>query len=607
MSTPERRRQLHPGERFAALLAVVVALVLNVAAAVELFEPHSAFGYHLVYTSGFEVASVDPESPATQAGISPGDHLDFTASTLRDRLIGLEYMPVLPGERVSFRLVRDGASRPVTLQAALLSPSQTRQAISSPLTPFLRLAGFVYIAVALMILVRRPNRMTWGLFLYLVSATDVEFYRFPVGLFPLVEFASALLSVAGTIGLVIFAVRFPDDRPIGWRAWIDRIAIPIGVIFVIPNLAWDVTSLFFGQSPSAWMSYGSTLGALTLFLVAGVALVATDLTAKPWERQRLRWVIAGIFFTLLNSATEWARYWSAAYAFVTSDVLLWLVAVLYALAPFAIFYAVVRQRVFDISFVVSRTLVFTIVTATVFALFALIEWLAGRLIERTGVTLVLVAAAAIGVAFYMSTIESKAEALIERTLFRRRHLAEKHLAHVAAGLPDAQNVETVKEALMREPVRAYALSSSALYLRDDSGDYYSDGTLLDRNVALKLQGSHKPVRLLELDDDPIAVQRGDPVLAVPIFVRARLTAVAVYGAHGNGEDIDPDEAESLAAMGAAAGIAYDHLEAFRVLREVEHWRRLAERQARELAALRERMALLGEHLTGDDAHGNGPV
>jgi GAF domain-containing protein len=604
VSTPERRRHLHPGERFAALLAVVVALVLNIAAAVELFEPQSAFGYQLVYTSGFEVASVDPESPAAKAGIAAGDHLDFTSSTLRDRLVGLAYMPVLPGERVSFELVAEGASRPVTLQAALLNPSQTREAIFSPLTSFLRLAGFIYIAVALIILLRRPNRMTWGLFLYLVSATDAEFYRFPVWLFPIVEFASAMLSVAGTIGLVIFAVRFPDDRPIGWRAWIDRIAIPIGALFTVPNLAWDATSLLFGQSPSAWMSYGSTFGALALILVAGVALVATDLTAKPWERQRLRWVIAGIFFTLLSSATSWARYWSAAYAFATADVLVWISAVLYALAPFAIFYAVARQRVFDISFVVSRTLVFTIVTATIFAVFALVEWLAGRLIERTGVTLVLVAAAAIGVAFYMSTIESKVEQLIERTLFRRRHQAERHLAHLAAGLPDAQNVQTVEEALMREPVRAYALSSSALYMRDDSGDYYSNGALLDRSVVLKLQGSHKPVRLLELDDDHAAVQRGDPVLAVPVFVRSRLAAVSVYGAHTNGEDIDPDEVASLQAIGAAAGIAYDHLEASRVLREAERWRRLAERQARELAAVRERKALLGEHLAGDDAHGN---
>jgi hypothetical protein len=79
---------------------------------------------------------------------------------------------------------------------------------------------------------------------------------------------------------------------------------------------------------------------------------------------------------------------------------------------------------------------------------------------------------------------------------------------------------------------------------------------------------------------------GDGVLAIPIFLRARLEAVAVYGAHANGEDIDPDEAATLEALGAAAGVAYDHLEAARLERDAFRWRRLAERQARELAALR---------------------
>jgi hypothetical protein len=39
-------------------------------------------------------------------------------------------------------------------------------------------------------------------------------------------------------------------------------------------------------------------------------------------------------------------------------------------------------------------------------------------------------------------------------------------------------------------------------------------------------------------------------------------------------------------MCAAAGIAYDHLDAVRLSREITRWHRVAERQARELAALR---------------------
>jgi hypothetical protein len=353
---------------------------------------------------------------------------------------------------------------------------------------------------------------------------------------------------------------------------------------------------------------GAILGALTLILIAGVTLVTAYLGVGRWERQRFQWVIAGVLFTLLSYASEWGRYWQSTYSLATSNAFVWIAVLLYALAPFALAYAVVRQRVFDISFVISRTLVYTTLTAMIFAIFAFIEWLAGRIIEHSGVTIALVALTAIGIAFSLDAAHAKIEAFVESQLFRRRHLAERHLASVAAGLPYAENTAIVEEALVREPVEAYALSCAELYRLDDSGEYLSDGRPLNRAVSLRLQGTRHAARLHELDrtDRPNS-QNGDPVLAVPVFVRARLQAVAAYGAHLNGEDIDPDEVASLESVCTAAGMAYDHLDALRVNREIARWRRLAERQARELAVLRERASLLGEHLAGDDAHGNGPV
>lgn len=561
-----------------ALLAAVVALALNVAAAIELFAPQATFGFQLVYTSGFEVTAVDAGTPASRAGMVAGDHLDLAASSLRDRILTLDYKPARPGESINFVLLHAGRPRPVTLQAQRVTASQSQRAIFAPLASFLRLAGFIYIAVALMILLRRPNRMTWGLFLYLVSATNVSLYRFPEKMLLVAIFASDVLSVAGTVGLVIFAVRFPNDRADGWRRVLDRLAVAIGVLFLIPNIAWDATSLFAGQSPAGWMSYGATLGALTLICIAAVALAATYLHARPGQRQRLQWVIAGVFFTFLSYASDWAKYWSAAYPLATSDAVVWTATVLYTFAPFALAYAVVRQRVFEISFIMSRTLVYTIVTAMVFGLLALVEWLVARFIERTGVELTFGALAAVVIAFSIQVIYARAEQFVERTLFRRRHQAERRLARVAEGLPYAQNPAVVKAALLDEPVHVYALDSATLFARNDAGDFVNNGKTLDRSVSLQLQGRHRALRLHETDS----------VLAIPIFLRSHLQAVAVYGAHVNGEDIDPDEVGSLEALGAAAGIAYDHLEAARVERFAARWRRVAERQARELAALRAR-------------------
>jgi hypothetical protein len=582
--------------RFAAFAAAAIALALNVAATIQLFTPQTTFGYQLIYTEGFKVASIDPGTWAASAGIAPGDRLDFTRSAFHDRILGLFYQPAQPGESARFVVIHAGRPHPVLARATLLTSSESSSALFSPLASFLRLAGFGYIAIALVILLRRTNRMTFGLFLYLVSATDATTYRFPDAIFAFAQFGSDLLAIAGPIGLIVFAARFPDDRATGWRAWLDRCALPMGVLFAIPNLAWDVRSLVAGAAPSRWMAYGSIFGALALILAAVVTLIVAYAAAPREQRQRFQWAIAGVLFTVLSYVTAWARYWDAAYWLASSDAVVWVATILYACAPFALAYAVVRQRVFDISFVVSRTLVYTIMSATIFGLFALIEWLTGRLIERSGITVALVAFAAICVAFSLNAVHSRVEELVESTLFRRRRQAEQRLADVAAGLPAAQSEAAVEAALVDEPVDAYALASANLFRRLDDV-FAHDGHALDRGIALQLHGRRGSLRLHD----------AEAVLAVPVFVRSQLEAIAVYGAHRNGEDIDPDEAASLEALGAAAGIAYDHLEAQRIERDVTRWQRVAQRQARELASLRERMALLREHLAGDDADGHGSV
>jgi len=584
-----KRRQLSVWERTAALAAAAVAIALNVAASMQLFAPATTLGYRLTYTDGYRVAAVLPETAAARAGIEPGDHLDLTKSSLHDRIVALEYQPPLPGERITFSVVRDGRTRTVTLSATPLPAAESGKALFSPLASFLRLAGFIYIGVALIVLLRRPSRMTWGLFLYFVSVTDVTLYRLPDGLFLAAQFASDVLGVAGLVGLVIFAAGFPSGMPTGRRAILDRLAIPAGAIFAIPNLAWDGTALFLGWSPPAWMSLGSTLGAFALILIAGTTLGATYLAAAPWERRRLQWAIAGVLMTFGSNASAWARYLSVTYALTTSNVFVWATTLLYALAPFAIAYAVVRQRVFGASFVVSRTVIYTILTASTFALFALIEWIAGSVLEHSGVAFALVAVAAIAVAFSLDAIYSSVEHFVDGILFRRRHLAEHHLASVAAGLPNASNEAVVEDALLREPVLALTLTSAKLYARDDDGEYVRGDDTLERCISLRLQAKRHPVRLHALDtDDTAASDTLGPVLAVPVFGRRGLVAVVLYGAHANGEDVDPDEVSSLARIGSAAGIAYDNLDAMRAGRQIARWRRIAERQARELAALRAR-------------------
>jgi hypothetical protein len=55
---------------------------------------------------------------------------------------------------------------------------------------------------------------------------------------------------------------------------------------------------------------------------------------------------------------------------------------------------------------------------------------------------------------------------------------------------------------------------------------------------------------------------------VPVFSHGDLTAIAVYGLHANGTDLDSEEIMLFELLAAAAGNAYDRLEAKSLREEV---------------------------------------
>jgi hypothetical protein len=73
-----------------------------------------------------------------------------------------------------------------------------------------------------------------------------------------------------------------------------------------------------------------------------------------------------------------------------------------------------------------------------------------------------------------------------------------------------------------------------------------------------------------------------PVLAVPISVRNELRAIALYGPHRRGDDLDPDEVSTLATLAGGASAALDHAEAARLRKEIEASTNLA----KEVEAMR---------------------
>jgi len=396
--------------------------------------------------------------------------------------------------------------------------------------------------------------------------------------------------------MLIFAARFPDDAPIGWRKWVQRAGLAVCVLF--PPLqvgAWEMRHMAGLFTPVVLTYLIDIVYAATYF-----ATIATFLTvyaqSRGQERQRIRWAL--IFPVVLTLRTP--AVLGPMLPFPVAQIP-WLYDVGHIgsiLIPLGVAYAVVRHRVFDISFAISRTIVYGGLTSLTVAIFSLLHWFLAKQLAETQLALTASILVAIALGFWFNALHRNVERLVDSTLFRERHNAERRLARAAAALPVATSNGAVEHFLMNEPVAALGLASAAVFHREGDGQFVRtsaavgwDGSSIavlssDEPLVLHLLAGHATVRVAEVAGSPAGFPPGAaaPSLAVPVFVCRRLTEIVLYGAHRNGADIDPGEERNLVPLAASAGAAYDYLEAEALRAKVEKLTREVELKAREVEA-----------------------
>lgn len=569
------------------VLCIVVALMTWNA-------PEAAFGWNLG-SDGLTVINVEPNMPAAKAGIAPGDRIVYASMPVLGRTDTLMAEPVYPGVTISFRILRGDVERQVTMEAQSLPP------ISAFAHLAYELGGLALGLVALVLVALRPSAMTWGFAavappLVIPDAVYMWFQRAPFEQAFAFHLALSALYALQFLGIIVFACRFPTGNAAGFSKVASRAAVPLSI--VVLGIYWYVDyAIFVSKSPPPhWMllinDYGTTVFGALLALAAMFSNYAAEQRAN---RSRLVPVIAA--FVLLNLSVLIDEL----IAEIRSDPLVvgsadLLFAASAALLAAAIAYGVVRHRVIDVSFIISRTIVYTILTVFVVAIFSLIEYIFGKVLEHQGVATFLEMAAAIGLGLSLNVLHGKLDSLIDRTIFRKRHLAEKRLEAASHTLPHATSSELVNEMLVAEPVDALELASAAIFRRNgtsfkrESAAGWSTGDVaeLEENDQLvaRLRAELQPVTVSDVrwprENIPSGVAQ--PIYAVPIASGHKLSAIALYGGHAGGEDLDPDERRSLRGLAAGAALAYDHLAAEELNRKVEELRGENEalRQSQEL-------------------------
>jgi hypothetical protein len=241
--------------------------------------------------------------------------------------------------------------------------------------------------------------------------------------------------------------------------------------------------------------------------------------------------------------------------------------------PVSLAYAILRHRMFDIAFVLNRTIVYGVIAIAGAAIFAGLDWLSTSVVPLSRLEIGL----SIAVAFLFGLVVMKTYghlvAFVDSALFSKRRAAIGELRGLRTAIENEEESRNVGILLAPRVCNALALSSAAVFAATPDGGFVREAALgwpagtawhlLDDDaVVQRVHATHKAaLRVDQAAWKDVNVPPGvaQPLLLIPILSRRKIVALVLYGAHTSGADIDPDEVRVLTDLCRAAAPIFDRV------------------------------------------------
>jgi len=519
-------------------------------------------------TAPQERVVVDAGSPAYLAGLRTGDTLG--CMSLRDSEV---LFPIYAGARYAPLPIRVCAARDGSLRDFTFVPrpgAAVANVYGSMGWAAVRVVVFfVFLAMGCALVVLRPGLMTWLFWGYCLGNSPYGvsvsvLWTWPPQAFSAISAFNDAVNMLGFPFLLLFALVIPDDRlPNDWR----RYAFWTACVVTAVAFAWHVYDAVHAATLYSLLRDPLRLAfqsAMTYAIV--LVTILRLLTMHREERARLSWVAFGIVAGVIFDQVRYQQ----ANGLATSGIFT-------VVMPLSLVYAILWRHVIDVRFVISRAVVYAIVTSLFVVVIGFVDWATSAYLSQLRLALAIDAVVTIGLVLALHRISGFVEGAIDFLIYRRKHEAERYLKRLARTLLRAQVEETIDRALVRDPYDKLDLTLAALFRRVGSSYVASSSAGWEASAASDFEREHDLVRflsterrLLQIADlhDRVGAEFGKlgatPAVAVPIFEGDELRGFAIYGLHRDGTKLDPDECETLEALCETAAQAYVRVENLRL-------------------------------------------
>lgn len=288
-------------------------------------------------------------------------------------------------------------------------------------------------------------------------------------------------AVLGVFALLLFPTgRLPSPR---WR-WLARLVVAAGVVAAVARTVMPHTAtapalpnpLAVGVAPGVARTAASAgMGVLVLAVLASaVSLVVRYRRARQEERAQLRWLAAAVGLVLLALPVGVVDDRAATVLFALGG----------SAIPAAVAVAVTRYRLYDLNYLVGRSLVYVLLSGVVVAAYVAVVVAPAAVLHGRAVGVLAVAAAVVAVV--AAPLRSVGQRAVRRVLYGAVDQPHRVVSALSARLESTVEVEDVL------PTVVEALSS---HLRlPYVAIRYGDGTLLAEHGVPRAVVEELPLR-----------------------------------------------------------------------------------------------------------------
>lgn len=356
----------------------------------------------------------------------------------------------------------------------------------------------------------------------------------------------------------LFAFRYCDYPPSPLRRILQRC------------FPWLRAAVFGLAAYSVWYGWGNEARLMLPLTgaVIGAAVVAAMLSGiEGWRqtrgeiRQRHQWLIASFAIAAVPALVSWIPGLDAGIDGASYTMMSMLAGQMCMYAGLA--YAVLKHRVFDFNFAVSRMAIFGIISILLLSSFFLAEQMSAKLLHGGGhadaptATLVIDSMIALTVYLCFHHLHGIVEHWVERFLFRSWHENERRLRQYVRQASHITNTDALLTAFQVALDGFTGNAGCAIYLRQSEQHFtLVAGSIghapaqidINANVALRVRTEAGPLLL-----DP-KFDRMPGELVVPMSHRGALNGFVLIGGKTSGSAYRPDELAVLAFATHETGV-----------------------------------------------------